>query len=124
MFSEIRFGIGNGSGGGLNARVEAADAEHEVRVVAEGDEHTHLALERHEQQARVEQRGEEVDALLVELDRAGEVHLQDEDGLVLGRQREPQHAEDRDVARDLDDDPEREADRASACPSRASPSGR
>ena len=45
MSTAIRFGVGNGSGGGLNARVEAADAEHEVRVVAEGDEQPHLALD-------------------------------------------------------------------------------
>ena len=53
---------------------------------------------REEQDARVEQRGEEPEALLVELDRADEVDLQDDERRVVRRQRDPQHAEDRDVA--------------------------
>ena len=51
--------------------------------------------------------GEEPEPPLVELDRADEADLQHDDGVVVGRQRQPQPAEDRDVAGDLDDDAER-----------------
>ncbi len=90
--------------------MEAAHADDEVRVVADRDEHSHLALERHRQHARLEQRGEEVAALLVELDGAGEVRLDDDDGIVGGRQRELEDADDRDVAGDLDDDADGQGD--------------
>ncbi len=94
----------------LEGRVEAADAEHEVGLVAEGGEHRDLALDGQPQHARVHERGEEVDAGLVELDRADEVDLQDEDRQLVGGQRDPQHADDGDVAGDLDDDGEGQAD--------------
>ena len=73
------------------------------------DEQPHLALDGHEQHAGLEDAGEEVEPLLVELDRAREVDLQHDQRRVLVRQRELQHADDRDVAGDLDDHAERDA---------------
>ena len=108
----------------IEARMEAAHGQHEVRVVAPGDQQAQLAFERQEHDARFEQAREEIQALLVELDRADEVHLDDDQRRIVGRQRHLEHADDGDVARDLDDDADRNGDRAAACPSRASPSGR
>ena len=65
---EMRRGDGNGSAGGLEARMESADRQHEIRVVAEIHQQAHLAVERDEQDARFEERREEPDAALVELD--------------------------------------------------------
>ena len=66
---------------------------------------------------RVEERREEVEALLVELQHAGEVDLQHENRNVVRRQRHAQDAEDGGVAgRDLDDDAEREADQRRLAP--------
>ena len=60
--------------------------------------------------------GEEPEALLVELDRADEVDLEDDQRDVVGRERDLEHADDRDVARDLDDDAERHADQRRRAP--------
>ena len=86
--SARRFGDGNGSGGGVKRGMEAADAEDEVGVVAVVHQQPHLAVEGDEEDARLEQRGEEPDAALVELERADERDLQDDQRLVLGRQRQ------------------------------------
>ena len=47
------------------------------------------------EQARIVQRGVEGELPLLEIDDAEEVDLEVEDGDVLGRQRDAQHAEDR-----------------------------
>src|SRR5262249_28264256 len=91
-------------------RVEAADGKHEVGVAAPGEEHAHLALDAHEEHARVEDRREEVQPLAVKLQYAGEVDLEDEDGLVIGGEHDTDHADDGDVAGDLEDDTEGDAD--------------
>ena len=87
MLTAIRCGLGNGSGGGLKRGWKPPTLTHEVRVVAEGHQQPHLAFDGEEQDARLEQRGEEVEALLVELDRADEVDLQHDERRVLGGQR-------------------------------------
>src|SRR5450756_859102 len=97
-------------------RVETTDAEHEVGIVAERGEDRHLALDGEEEDARVVDRGEEVDPALVELDRADEVDLQHDHGDVVGGQGDPQDADDRDVAGDLDDHPEGQADQGGRSP--------
>ena len=74
--------------------MEAAHADHEVRVVAERDQQTHLAFDGQEDDARLEQRGEEPEPLLVELDRADEVDLQNDQRDLLGRDGDFEHAED------------------------------
>ena len=109
MLTAMRFGTGTGIGGGSKSGWNPPTDEHEDRVVAERGEQRHLSFDREEEDARVVDRGEEVDALLVELDRPEEVDLQDDDGHVVGGQRHAQDAEDRDVAGDLDHDPERQA---------------
>ena len=103
MSSAIRRGLGNGSGGGVKRGWKPPTESTKFGVVAERDQHAHLALDRDEEDPRVVQRGEEPDALLVELDRADEVDLQHQDRRVLVGQDDLEHAEDRDVAGDLDD---------------------
>ena len=109
----------------IELRMEAADRQHKIGVVAVGEQHAHRAGDRDEEDVRVEQRRVEIEALLIELQHAGEVDLQDENRNLVGRQCRAQDAQDGGVARrDLDDDAEREADQASALPIRSSPSGR
>ena len=79
--------------------MEAARGQHEVRVVAPGDQQAQLAFEGEEHDARFEQPGEELQPLLVELDGADEVRLDDDERRVLGGQRHLEHADDGDVAR-------------------------
>ena len=70
----------------IELRMEAADRQHEIGVVAVGKQHAHRAGDRDEEDVRIEQRGEEVEALLVELEYAGEVDLQHENRDLVGRQ--------------------------------------
>ena len=105
----MRFGRRERQRRRVEARVEAADADStKFGVVAPGDEQAHLAFERDEQHARLEQRGEEPEPLLVELERADEVDLQHEHAASSVGSAHLQHAEDGDVAGDLDDDAERD----------------
>ena len=73
----------------IELRMEAADRQHEIRIVAVGEQHSHLAGKRDEQDVRVEQGGEEIEPLLVEFEHAGKIDLEDENRDVVGRQRHP-----------------------------------
>ena len=98
--------------------MKAADRQHEIRVVSVGEQDAHRAGNRDEENMRVEQRRIEIEALLVELEHAGEVDLQDENGNLVGRQSRAQDAQNgRVTRRDLDDDAERKADQGRFSPS-------
>ena len=57
-------------------RVEAADGQQEVRIAAPVDPQRHVAGERGDEHARVVERRVELELSLLEVDAAGEVHLQ------------------------------------------------
>src|SRR5215469_15356177 len=59
----------------IELRMKAANGNHEVGVVTIGKQQTHLARKRDEQNVRIEQGGEEIEALLIELEGSGEVDL-------------------------------------------------
>nr|WP_159394157.1 hypothetical protein [Streptomyces sp. NRRL S-495] len=101
---------------GPERRVEPADRQHQVRVVPPGDEQAHTAVDRHGEDPRLEELREEPQPRLVELDRADERDLQDQQRELLGGQRALQHPEDRQVARDLDHDAQRDADQRRRAP--------
>ncbi len=101
----------------IELRVKASYRNHEVGVVAVGEQQAHLAGKRNEKDVRIEQRCEEVEALLVEFERACEVDLQHQDRHVVGGQRHTQDAQNGGVARrNLDDDAERKADQRGLSP--------
>ena len=66
--TDTRRGLGKGSGGGANDGWKPPTVSTKFGSVALGDEQAHLAVDGHGQHAGVEQRGEEVDPLLVEFD--------------------------------------------------------
>ena len=112
-------------GGGVYAGMEPADGQQEVGVAAPVDAQRHVAGEREDEHARVVERGVELELSLLEVHAADEVHLQIERAELLGRQLDAQHAEDGERrARDLEQQPDLEADERRACPIRACPSAR
>src|SRR4029079_6171485 len=101
----------------IELRVKPSHGEDEVRVVAVGEQNADLAVDGNEQKMRVEQRGKEIQPLLVELERAGKIDLQLENWEILGGQSQLEDAQKCDVAgRYLHDDTERQADQGGFAP--------
>jgi hypothetical protein len=100
----------------IEAWMEPARRQHEVGIVSPGHQQPEFAFQRQEHDARFEQRREEEQPLLVEFDGAGEVDLDDDQRRFFGRDRHFRHADDGDVAGDLDDDAQRDADQRGRAP--------
>ena len=97
--------------------MEAADRNDQHRAGAPADPQRHVAGEREADQMAVEQAGVEPDQPAVEIDAAGEIHLQRQQRQVLGRDVDAQHADDGDRRlRDIEDDAELERDQRRRAP--------
>src|SRR5579859_2999263 len=90
---------------GIELRMESSDRDDKVGVRPIRHEHSHLTFDGDEENVRVVERGEKIEALLVEFESSREVYLQHENTDVIGGKGELQNSEDGNIARrDFDDD--------------------
>src|SRR5437773_8779328 len=90
------------------AWMESADTDDKIRIVTEGHEQPHLAIDCQKNDARFEQGRVEIHSLAIKLDGAREVDLQNYERDFVGRYRDLQNAEDGNVAGNFDNDPQRD----------------
>ena len=116
MLIVIRGMSGNGSGGGLYDGWKPPTVTTKLGSSPNAASTPHLAVEGHVEDAGVVEDGEEPDPLGVELDGPDEGDLDDDQRGVLVGDRDGELADDGDVAGDLDDHAERQADQGGRAP--------
>src|SRR5205807_731353 len=94
----------------VELRMKTTDGQYKIGIISVGKENAHRAGDGNKQDVRVEQLGEEVEALFVKFQYANEINLQHQDRHIVRRQGGTQDTENGGIARwDLDDDAQREA---------------
>src|ERR1700733_11304199 len=101
--------------------MESADADDEYLLGTPADAQGHVTAQCKHQQAGVEQRGVEPDQALVEIDAAGEIDLQLQDGRVFSGQNAGQYADDGELrSGNVDDDADFERNQRRGSPTELS----
>jgi methyltransferase (TIGR00027 family) len=88
--------------------VKTTYSDDKVGIIAEGEKHPHLAFNSNKENTRVEEGGKEIQALLIKFDRTSKINLDEDYGNIIRRKCQLEHAENRDIPRDLNNHPQRQ----------------